>query len=44
MTKFYVLIVVNLVIPRINVLNLFVTQHIGKTAEIASNTTKLGIL
>ena len=44
MKKWYVIIVVNLVIPRRNVLNLLVTQQIEKTSELASNATKLGIL
>ena len=36
MTKWCVLIVVNLAIPRRNVLNWLVTQNIEKTAELAS--------
>ena len=44
MTKCYVIIVVNLVISKRNILNLLVTQHNGKTAELASDAMKLGIL
>ena len=44
MKKWYVLIVMNLFIPRINVLNWLVTQNVGKTAELASNAIKLGVL
>ena len=33
-----------MVIPRRIVFNRFVPQHIGNTAELTSNATKLGIL
>ena len=33
-----------MVIPKRNVLNLLVTQHIGNTTELASNAITLGIL